>query len=965
MAPHPPPTEPSLRLRFDAFELDEADARLTRDGAPVPLAPRPFAVLCALARTPRTLVQKNTLLDRVWGHRFVTESALKSTISELRAALRDDARAPRYIETVSRRGYRFIGSVAAAERRPDAPPDAPSPVAGPGPMIGRQDALERLREAWRLARAGRRQIVWIAGEAGVGKTTLIERFMAEAGDAHCAHGQCVEQYGAGEPYLPVLEALTACCRRDPALGEQVRAVAPTWLLQLPWLATAAEREALRRELAGAGQARMLREMGELLDRSTSEHPLLLVTEDLHWSDAGTIQLMDYLARRRGAMRLMWLASFRLTEIIAADHPLRALRHELRLHSLCEEIVLDPFSETEVAEYLARHLPALAGDEALARALHARTDGLPLFVAGLADDLAAQAQGGPSTAPAPLASTVIPESLTGIISGYVRELAAQQLALLQAASACGVEFRVATVAQVLADDNATVAEACVELARRRRWLAELPLAPQAAATDTAYAFRHSLYREVVYGQIGPLARVQLHRKVANALERERDGGRQVSAAELASHFELGGEPIAALRYYADAAEAALLSFSPSETLSLTRRAMALLPMVSEDDSRTALEITLATLQGAAAVRAAGLGSAEARRGFERALALLDRMPQHPLRALFLHGLGLTLLSRGEMAEAAELAARSDARWQASGDRAALVCACLVNGFAQHLQGRPRAACQWLAKGVTAAQALEADMPPAVFSADPGVMMLGMHAVELAQCGAIHQARERMRAAHERAAALREPGPHAAALWLEALMELRIGEVERVARVAERLGRLAEEHEFPQARSVHLFLGGWAEARLGDPRAAHARIREGHAQALRAGTRAWSSETLGYAAEALALAGDWRAAHGELEEAMRCAEELGERQYLTQLLLLDARIADALGEPGRAAQSLRKALAEARAQQAPWAELAALSALCESGRGRAEDVQALRRLLEETEGADTSAVARARALLAATA
>ena len=107
------PAEQSLQLRFDAFELDEADARLTRAGRPVPLAPKPFAVLCALARAPQTLVTKNALLDRVWGHRFVSDSVLKSTISELRAALDDDPKRPRYIETVSRRGYRFIAALDA------------------------------------------------------------------------------------------------------------------------------------------------------------------------------------------------------------------------------------------------------------------------------------------------------------------------------------------------------------------------------------------------------------------------------------------------------------------------------------------------------------------------------------------------------------------------------------------------------------------------------------------------------------------------------------------------------------------------------------------------------------------------------------------------------------------------------------------------------------------------------------
>jgi DNA-binding winged helix-turn-helix (wHTH) protein len=104
-----------VRLRFDGFELDEANARLTRAGRPVPLPPKPFAVLCTLVRSPRMLVTKNALLDSVWGHRFVSDSVLKSAISEVRAALGDDPKQPRYIETVSRHGYRFIAASAGAQ----------------------------------------------------------------------------------------------------------------------------------------------------------------------------------------------------------------------------------------------------------------------------------------------------------------------------------------------------------------------------------------------------------------------------------------------------------------------------------------------------------------------------------------------------------------------------------------------------------------------------------------------------------------------------------------------------------------------------------------------------------------------------------------------------------------------------------------------------------------------------------
>jgi DNA-binding winged helix-turn-helix (wHTH) protein len=946
----PSSAAPLLRLRFDPFELDEADARLTRAGEPVPLAPKPFALLCALARTPRTLVTKNALLDSVWGHRFVSDSVLKSAISELRAALQDDPKQPRYIETVSRRGYRFIAAVSTpptlgGTKLPATGLTAAQSLAS-SPMIGRSDALERLRAAWQLAAAGRRQIVWIAGEAGVGKTTLIEHFMAEIGEIHCAHGQCVEQYGAGEPYLPVLEALTALCRRDAALAELIRAVAPTWLLQLPWLATPAERESLRRELTGVGQTRMLREMAELLERYTESHPLLLVTEDLHWSDQATVQLMDYVARRRAAIRLLWLASFRLTDIIAADHPLRAVRHELRLHALAEEIVLDAFSEQEVAQYVAARAPALAADETFVRALHGRTDGLPLFVADVVNEVMAR---GPRSG-----AMALPKGLSGIIERYIRQLAPGEQALLEAASVCGVEFRLATVASVLERDAPSIAESCTDLARRQRWLSEV---------DGGYAFRHTLYREVLYQRIAPLVRVELHRKVAGALERERASGRNVSAAELASHFELGHEPMQAVRYYAEAAEWALLHFSPAETMRLSERALSLLPSLDATSARTNLEITLAALQGAAAVQAVGLGSIEAKRAYQRAQSLLDQAPQHLLRGLLLNGLGVVLWVRGELDEANVLAQRGEALSDQTGDTTTRLCACLVHGIVEHVRGRPRIARDWLEKAITAAEGVDKTTPPAVFAADPTVIALGLLALQLARLGFVAQARARVREAHARARALRAPGPQAAALWFDAWVEVQMGNAERVADLASQLVALIEEYALlPHVRAAHLWFSGWAQARLGDARGGYARIREGCEQAAHFGLRGLTSEVRGYGAEALARSGDWLAARQELDEAMRCAEAIGERQYLTQLLLLDGQIADGLGEPQRGRDSIRRAVAEARAQEAPWLELLALLALCERPDASAKDFAALAHALDQlAEGLDAAPVARARALL----
>ncbi|MDP9199691.1 MAG: AAA family ATPase, partial [Pseudomonadota bacterium] len=467
------PADPlPLRVRFGEFELDEANALLLRGGKSIDLAPTPFGVLCALARQPGALLTKDTLLDAVWGHRFVSSSVLKTAISDLRSVLGDDSREPRFIETVARRGYRFIAKVdARATATPSPDEEQETEYSGANAFVGRAEELARLQRAWERASRGKRAVVWVAGAPGVGKTTLIERFLAGQRDGVCARGYCVEHFGGGEPYLPVLEALAQLCRTDDSLPHLLRSVAPTWLLQLPWLGTAEDRESLRRELAGVGPERMLREMGELLDRYTEHRPLLLITEDLHWADRATIQLIDYVARRRSGARLMWLASFRLTEVIVSNQPLNAVRHELRLQGLCEEIVLDPFSEAEVAAYIAEHSSSMAGDEGFVRALHERTDGVPLFVSSVTSDVIAHVgqRGSDGEDTVSLASMPVPEDLTAIIDHYIHRLDDERRSLLSAAAVCGVDFRGDTLARVLEHDATRATEACDQLVREQRWL----------------------------------------------------------------------------------------------------------------------------------------------------------------------------------------------------------------------------------------------------------------------------------------------------------------------------------------------------------------------------------------------------------------------------------------------------------------------------------------------------------------
>ena len=118
-----------LHVRFGEFELDEANALLLRGGSAIALSPTPFGLLCALARHPGALLTKHALLDEVWGHRFVSDSVLKGAISDVRTVLDDDPQHPRFIETVPRRGYRFIAALTAVSAEPPSSGSAGSSAA--------------------------------------------------------------------------------------------------------------------------------------------------------------------------------------------------------------------------------------------------------------------------------------------------------------------------------------------------------------------------------------------------------------------------------------------------------------------------------------------------------------------------------------------------------------------------------------------------------------------------------------------------------------------------------------------------------------------------------------------------------------------------------------------------------------------------------------------------------------------
>lgn len=878
--------KPPLRLRFDAFELDEGNARLTQNGQPLGLTPKAFAVLCELAREQGQLLGKDALLDAVWGHRHVSESVLKTIVSELRAVLGDDARQPRYIETAARRGYRFVGATVSAPATPTGPVfEAPR-------MIGRGEALKRLRAAWNQAQAGRRQLVWVTGEAGVGKTTLIERFLAEVDPRHWVQGQCVEQFGAGEPYLPVLEGLTILCRRKPELVPELRRGAPTWMMQLPAFCPQEDRIALQRELAGATQDRMVREIRDIMDAFSMDYPILFVIEDLHWTDQATLRLMDYFVRRRSPARIMWLASFRLAEVVSADeHPLKALRHELRLHKLVDEIALDSFSEREVADFVTDRYPGLRSSEAFVRSLHRHTEGLPLFLVNVIEDLGAQGLLHEAAVPdeRDVAALPVPENLAGVIEKQLARLSPGLRATLEAAAVCGVEFRCSAVAEVLQEDPARVATRCEELARRRQWLSALGLESRGdGALDMRYAFRHALYRRVVYESIGALTRAQLHRRTALALQHARDGGAVVPASELALHYERGHEPLPALRATIEAAEHALASFAPAEAVALTGRGMELLPACGNAEGIGELELSLMTTRGLACLQTRGMGSPEANAAYGRVEALCAVLPENPPLGWALGGLGWVRFGRGQYASARAMAERMQGIGGWHKDPVLEVAAHNLAGLVLASQGELELARDSLLRGIGLAAGLEGQLPPARFMVDPLVTMRSNLGRYLAQLGHVDEARLQLDAALERARGLGHPLALLQALRCAGMFELRQERPERVAAIAAELDSLVVNHSVIQAEGASHCLGGWAQARLGQAQAGYERILSAYRALKQVGMVAAFTEVLCYAADAAIQAGLHDAALAHVDEAQELAGRLGEGINLRELAALRERI-----------------------------------------------------------------------------
>src|SRR5215470_18580797 len=370
--------------RFDRFRLDTTNHCLWRGDERVPLAPKAFDLLRYLVEHADRLVTQEEILEALWTDTFVSHEVVKKYVLGIRKVLGDRPDKPTFIRTIPRRGYQFVAPVTDEARTSVAPA-----LAAPGSIVDRRAARGRLEGCFELARGGERQIVFVTGSAGVGKTTLVDLFLQHAGrrpDVRIARGQCLEGFGGQEAYYPMLEAVGQLVRAEDdgrlirTLGKQ----APTWLMQFPSFVRVDEREALQREILGTTRERMVREICEALEAITADQSLVLVLEDLHWADPSTLDVVSALARRRGPSRLLLLAT-RRPAVAVHRSGLSRLHQDLVVHQLCQEIRLEAFRPPEVSEYLALEFDHAAFAADLAGPIHRHSGGKPLFVSAIVRD----------------------------------------------------------------------------------------------------------------------------------------------------------------------------------------------------------------------------------------------------------------------------------------------------------------------------------------------------------------------------------------------------------------------------------------------------------------------------------------------------------------------------------------------------------------------------------------------------
>jgi hypothetical protein len=845
--------------------------------------------------------------------------------------------------------------------------------------VGREVERQQLRRAYEQVRDGSSRIVTVLGEPGIGKTNLVEDFLAELSQLperpFLVRGRCSERLAGAEAYLPVLEALDSFLHGSSAgtAHDLIKSAAPTWYMQVAHVAASQDSIARVREDAPAvSQERMKRELGALLQEASHLRPFVLFLDDLHWADISTVDVLNYLAGRFDTMHLLVLATYRPADMTLAQHPFLAVRDNLRAHGALEEIPLGFLSREDVEHYLDVTFPQHRFPPSLAELIHTKTDGSPLFMADVVRYLRdsgslAELDGAWALTRAESdAFRELPASIRSMIARKIERLDEQDRRLLLAASVQGHEFDSAIVSEALEMDPADVEERLdalehVHVFVRRIKEHEFP----DLTLSLEYQFVHVLYQNALYGSLQPTRRATTSGRVARALLARHRHDHAAIAGRLGALFETAREFGASAQYYLQGARHAAGLFAFHEALTLADRGLAALRGLPDGPERMQHELGLQMIRGLALRMMRGWASPEIEPVFARARELCHQLGDPPQLFPVLWAITLFHAIKGDLRHYRGLADDLMGEADRSGDPAFLMAAHHLLGVCLEFSGEMAEASRVLDRGRELHDPVRHKDYTAAFGLDPGMIARAMSSRPLWVLGYPDRAAARARETLQLARSQRQPMTLVFALLVTQGVHLVRGEAADALTIGDEVVALCREYGLPQEREWSRSFQGAALALLGRLDEGIDQLTDSLAVQQSIGAGLVRSAFLAVLADLLRFAGRSDDGMRAVEEGFAHAERNGEGGYLAELHRARAELLAATGDLAGAEGSFADALAYAQRQQAKSFELRAATGLARmlaaAGRG-AEARETLEPVYGWfTEGLETADLLAARAVL----
>ncbi len=883
------------------------------------------------------------------------------------------------LQMVERKGYVESGSQREGE----------SVIYNPKPTIrrtvGHEPERDELRAAFNSVQAGRGQLLCVAGEPGIGKTTLVEDFLTELGAANSctiARGRCSERLAGTEAYLPLLEALESLLQSDKRLAHTMKQLAPTWYAQVAPLSGDSEESArLLAEVKAASQERMKRELAAFLQAVAQPQPLVIFFDDLHWADVSTIDLLSFLAGKFDALRVLIVVTYRPSDMLLAKHPFLQIKPDLQAHGLCRELLLEFLNEAEIAEYLALEFPGHRFPTEFPQLIHAKTEGSPLFMADLVRYLRDRSVIANTSGSWTLAQTLpdiereLPESVRGMIERKIAQLEPDDHKLLTAASVQGYEFDSAVVAQVLNLEPDEIEE---RLEKLERVFAFVKLTSETefpnGTLTLKYRFVHVFYQNALYAGLRATRKATtLSRDVALALE-GCYGARSTSVAnQLALLWEAARDYARASDSFLQAARNAAQINTHREAVQLARRGLEVLLKLPETPERDGRELGLQLTLGFSLQSVLSWAAPEAGAAFNRARQLCEQMGDDPRLIAALSGVAFYHSVRAEYETAQGLCEQMMQLAEQAQDPVLMVMASIFWANVHYYQGDLVSAQQQGERALALDRREYHDAYLSVSNEDLGISVRRVHSYCLWTLGypdrALALAQESITLAEQTSHPFSLGGAHnIAGTVLYLLRDWYSSQKEN-----EKVFALAEEYALGDLLNFATVNNALTLAYQELTETALERLKQALASQRAKGVMLWMTCYLGILGEVFWLAGRCAEGLAAIAEALALVERTGERFCEAELwrikgeLLLKAAAdhAETSRAQAEAERCYHQAIEIARRQRAKAWELRASTSLARLWQQQGKQAEARQMLAEIygwfTEGFGTADLQDAKALL----